>query len=45
MTSDRDQSNTENKQPPLPASDQKERVSERAQEEAARERETNCGYQ
>ena len=45
MTSNRDQPNTENKQTSLPASEQKERVSERAQEEAARERENNRGYQ
>jgi hypothetical protein len=44
MTSNPDQSNNESKQPPLPASEQKERVSERAQE-AARERENNRGYQ
>ena len=45
MTNDRDQPNTEGKQPPLPASEEKERVSERAQEEAARERKNNRGYQ
>ena len=45
MSSNRDQTNTESKQPPLPASEEKERVSERAQEEAARERENNRGYQ
>jgi len=39
MTNNRDQSSTESKQPSPPASEQKERVSERAQEEAARERE------
>ena len=45
MTSNPDQSNNESKQSPLPATEEKERVSERAQEEAARERENNRGYQ
>ena len=45
MTSNRDQPNTDSKQPPLPATEEKERVSEHAQEEAARERENNRGYQ